>query len=125
MANDMQTAVHRWLTQIMPNVAYTLTQSLSIEDFLEMAKEKAIHGPFRINIEELRGPITHINFHFMVVPPIMMMATTATFRDNDITPPISFDTVFDINTFHTEINDPTHLQQLVDTLINQYQQFIA
>lgn len=127
MANDMHTAVQRWLTHIMPDVVTTLLRSLTKDLLLDISKEEGVHGPYSIDIEELRGPITRINFYVMVVPPSMMMATTATFRDapEDYTPPLNFDMFFFIEDFPSEITDAEHLQQLVDTLTSQFQEVIA
>ena len=119
MDTATQSPVYQWLTRIMPAVVATLAEWITTDTIMEMSQDLGIHGPYSIGIEKLRGPITAINFHFMVAPPAMMMATTATFRDEDYTSPLKFDMVFNIEDFHSEIADETHLQQLVDCLVEQ------
>lgn len=121
MNTDTQSPVYRWLTHIMPDVVATLAELITPDTIMEMSKELGVHGPYTISIEELRGPITDINFHFMVVPPTMMMSTTATFRDEAYTPPLSFDMLFTIDDFATEVANEEHRQRLVETLVSQYE----
>lgn len=127
MTNDLHTAVHRWLTHIMPDVVTTLLRRLTHELLLDISKEEGVHGPYSIDIEELRGPITHINFYVMAVNDTMMLATTATIKDapEDYTPPLNFDMFFFIEDFPAEIADDEHLQQLVDTLVEQCDEYMA
>lgn len=127
MANDLHTAVRRWLTHIMPDVVNTLLRRLTNEHLLEISKEPAVHGPYTIDIEELRGPITAINFYVTAVEDAMVLATTATIEDapEDYKPTLYFDMFFFIEDFPTEISDADHLNQLVDTLTDQFQQLTA
>lgn len=127
MANDLHTAIRGWLTYIMPDVVARLLKHITIDFLLELSKEPTIHGPYSIGIEKLRGPITRINFYIVATDDAMVLATTATIKDapEDYKPTLYFDMFFFIEDFPTEIADAYHLQQLVDTLTDQYQEVTA
>lgn len=127
MANDLHTAVRRWLTYIMPDVVNTLLRRLTNEHLMEISQEPAVHGPYTVDIEELRGPITAINFYVTAVEETMLLATMATIKGapENYTLPLNFDMFFLIENFPSEIADADHLNQLVDTLTDQFQQLTA
>ena len=121
MDDKMINAVKNWLEAIMPAVVETLVANLTVEALHEMGKEKGIHGPIAVNLEEFRAPITAINFYTMVVEDGMMLATTADIKGaEDNTPEIGFDMFFPITEFAATIADEEHVQQLATQVLEQY-----
>ena len=122
MGDKMITAVRNWITHIMPDVASTIVTVITPELIEEISKEKAVHGPYSIDIEELRGPITSINFYVMTALETMLVAVTADIKDagEDYTPNLTFDMYFKIADFPSKITDDEHVQQLVDLVMEQY-----
>lgn len=121
MDDKMINAVKNWLEAIMPAVVETLVANLTVEALHEMGKEKGIHGPIAVNLEEFRAPITAINFYTMVVDDGMMLATTADIKGaEDKTSEIGFDMFFPIAEFAETIADEEHVQQLVNRVLEQY-----
>ena len=86
-----------------------------------MGKEKGIHGPIALNLEEFRAPITAVIFHTMVVEDGMMLATTADIKGaENNTPEIGFDMFFPIAEFAETIADEEHVLLLVNRMLEQY-----
>lgn len=121
MDDKMINAVKNWLEAIMPAVVETLVANLTVEALHEMGKEKGIHGPIAVNLEEFRAHITAINFYTMVVDDGMMLATTADIKGaEDKTSEIGSDMFFPIAEFAETIADEEHVQQLVNRVLEQY-----
>ena len=115
-------AVKNWLAHIMPDVAYTLVSVLTPDVLADIAKETAVHGPYSVDIEELRGPITSIDFYVMVAEDTMLMAVAAIMRDaqENATPQLTFDMLFDVSDFAKTFTDEQHVQELVDKILEQF-----
>ena len=121
MDDKMIDAVKNWLEAIMPAVVKTLVANLTVEALHEMGKEKGIHGPIALNLEEFRAPITAVIFHTMVVEDGMMLATTADIKGaENNTPEIGFDMFFPIAEFAETIADEEHVLLLVNRMLEQY-----
>lgn len=118
--------VQKWLTHIMPDVVNTLLLQLTPETLAYLAKEPAVHGPYAIDIEHLRGPITSIDFYVMAVEDTMMLAVTPTLREvpEDDEARLSFDMLFTQEEFATTIINEEHLQKLVEDVLEQYKDAI-
>ena len=119
-------AVQKWLTHIMPDVVNTLLQYLTPETLADIAKEPAVHGPYSIDIEHLRAPITSIDSYVMAVESTIILAVTPTLRDapEDYNPQLSFDMLFTQEDFATTIINEEHLQKLVEDVLVQYKSAI-
>lgn len=119
-------AVQKWLTHIMPDVVNTLLLHLTPEALAVIAREPAVHGPYSIDIEHLRAPITSIDFYVMAVESTMMLAVTPTLREapEDYEPRLSFDMFFTQEEFATTIINEEHLQKLVNEVLRQYKNAI-
>ena len=123
MNNDFKNAVKGWLEAIMPSVAATIADVLPPETLRECAKEKAIHGPYTINIDELNGPVKAIAFHVVVVNEIAMFAVNATIRNNErFSSGFKFDMVFSCDEFVEKIQEDEQLATLVSDLLAQVEE---
>ena len=121
MDDKMIDAVKNWLEAIMPAVVETLVANLTVEALHEIGKEKSVHGPIAVNLEEFRAPINAINFYTIVVEDGMMLATTADIKGaEENTPEIGFDMFFPIAEFAKTVADEEHVQQLVNRVLEQY-----
>ena len=118
----MVNAVENWLEKIMPAVVETLSMNWTEEVLHKMGEETGIHGPFSVDLEEFRAPITGINFYAMVVENTMMLAVTADIRNADEgdKPNVKFDMVLPVNGFAAAISDEKNFGKLVSQILEQY-----
>lgn len=120
MNNDYKNAVKGWLEVIMPSVASIIADNLDSDVLNECAKEQAIHGPYTIDIEEMKGPITSILFHVMVVDDMVMMSVNGNFRSSEQnSSDMKFDMVFSREELVEKVQDEEHLTLIVEDLIEQ------
>ena len=92
-----------------------------------MGKEKGIHGPIAVNLEEFRAPVTAINFYTIVVNELMMLAATANIKDahEGYVPDIKFDFAFRIHDFADSISTEENVQNLVNRVIVIYKEALG
>jgi len=124
MDEQMITAVKNWLDAVMPAVVEALVNLLPEDHLLAMGNEEGIHGPYFVELEEFNAPITAINFFVIVVNDLMMMATTADFREarTDTPPELRFDSVFRVAEFPVSISSEEHISQLVNRVLDLYKE---
>lgn len=120
MTANFKNAVERWLNAIIPSVAATIPDLLTQDVLAECAKENCIHGPYSINFDKFGGPITAVNFYVMVAEKNMVLAVTASIRDNEaFIPEINFDMVFQVDEFAEKIQEKDSISTIISNLLKQ------
>ena len=124
MEEKMITAVKNWLEAIMPSVVGMYVEEHTEDVLREMGKEEGIHGPFIINLEECKAPVTAINFFAIVVNDIMMFAATADVKNvrEEYVPDIKFEFVFPVSDFAKSVSTEENVQKLVCRVIEIYKE---
>jgi len=124
MDKGMITAVQGWLQAIMPSVAGTLIENFPPEELSKLSKTQGVQGPFSLSLKEFRAPVEGVNFYFMFAGDSLMLAVTADIADakEGFKPELKFDMFFPIADFATSLSDDQHIQQLVDIVLEQYEE---
>lgn len=121
MNEKLATSLKRWLENIMPSVAATLVDTLNLERLQELSQEGAVVGPFQLNLEQFRAPITALHFYTLVTEETLLLAVKVCIKGQDgeimESSDVNFDMFFTHSEFPTAIGDEEHLRQLVDTVM--------
>ena len=125
---QLSTSLRHWLEGIMPSVAATLVDILNPERLQELSQEGGVAGPFRLNLENFRAPITALHFYTVVTDAGLLLAVKVIVKGQDgeimESPGIQFDMFFTLSDFPTDICDEEHLRQLVDTIMEYSQELL-
>lgn len=122
MEKGLTEVMGKWLEAVTPLVVETLVEILTPETLSEIGNEEGVHGPFVINMEQFRAPITGVNFYVMVVEDTMMLATTIRTKEKESLGDTCFDMVFTTSAFPEDIKNEENVKTMKDRILELFEQ---